>query len=73
LPLTWPEENKIVDRRRKINAIYRYEARGALSLREFRLPLRNKNRQGTFRRRTGRAESALLLWQRHGKDFVDLR
>jgi hypothetical protein len=55
------QENQIVDCGCKINPIQHDEARAALSLREFRMPLRDKNRPGTFRGRPDRAKFALLL------------
>jgi hypothetical protein len=61
LPLAWKEENQIVYCGSKTSTIRRYEARGTLSLREFRLSLRDKNRPGTLRRRPDRSKFALLL------------
>ena len=55
-------EDQIVYCGRKIGTIHRHETRGALSVCEFRLSLRDKNRPGAFRRRPGRAKFALLLW-----------
>lgn len=62
LPLPWAQENPIVYCGRKTSTIRRPEARGALSVCEFRLSLRDKNRPGAFHRRPGRAKFALLLW-----------